>query len=131
MIRNGLILVGLVFLLLVAVAATLGQTIVQFLYGKEFAIEKLHLIMMALFTGFFLLSELFNRILLAKSMIRELSISWIIAFCVLIIFLLIPLKPFLRVECAFLGAGCVSFIAMAISLFIKRSSNETRTQITD
>ncbi len=122
MIRNGLLLVGLVFLMLVAVAATVGQTVVQFVYGKEFAIGRIHLIMMACFTGFFLLSELFNRILLAKSMIRQLSISWIIAFLVLVALLFIPLSPLFRVEIAFLGTGFIAFIGMVISLLLKKDA---------
>jgi O-antigen/teichoic acid export membrane protein len=125
MIRNGLLLVGIVFVIMVVAAATVGQATVQFVYGKEFSIERIHLIMMAFFTGFFLLSELLNRILLAKSMIRELSISWIIAFTVLVVSLLFPLPPMLRVEIAFLGAGCAAFIGMAISLFAKRRTDAT------
>lgn len=121
MIRNGLLMVGSVFAIMIVVSAFFGQTIVQFVYGEEYAIARIHLIMMAFFTGFFLLSELFNRILLAKAMIRQLSISWIIASLVLIISLFIPLSPLLRVEVAFLGAGCTAFIGMVISILARNS----------
>jgi stage V sporulation protein B len=131
MIRNGLALVGLVFVIMVAVAALFGQTLVQFVYGSEYAIERLHLVMMAFFTGFFLLSELFNRILLAKGMIRELSISWIIASLVLVVSLLFPIPSLLRVEIAFLGAGCTAFIGMLVSLLAKRVRNEGQSFIPD
>jgi O-antigen/teichoic acid export membrane protein len=131
MIRNGLLMVSLASVILVAIAATAGQSIVQFVYGKAFAIARIHLIMMAVFTGFFLFSELLNRILLAKSMIRELSISWLIAFLLLVALLFIPLDPLLRVEVAFLGAGFVAFIGMLISLLSKRMRNETASRIPD
>ncbi len=124
MVRNGLILVFLVFAALVGIAATIGQSLVQFVYGKDFAIAKIHLILMACFTGFFLLAELLNRILLAKSMIRRLSMAWLSAFLAFGVLLFIPLTPLLRVEISFLGAGCVAFIAMLISFIVKRKRNE-------
>jgi O-antigen/teichoic acid export membrane protein len=127
MIRNGLILVGVAFIMLVAVAATYGQAIVRFVYGAQFEIEKVHLVMMALFTGFFLFSELFNRILLAKSMIKELIFSWGIAVMVMITLLLVPVTPFLKVEIAFLGAGSAAFLGMVLSFFRRTGRNETRT----
>lgn len=121
MIREGLIFVLLAFIILIIVSLTIGQTIIRIIFGEEFVLDKIHLFLMSLFTGFFLLSELFNRVLLAKSMIKELTISWLIAFGFLFILLFfIPLGPLFRVELAFLGAGVVAFIGMSIFL-IKRN----------
>lgn len=131
MIRNSLVLVCVVFVVLVTIAATCGQSIVRFVYGEDFVIETIHLVLMACFTGFFLLSELFNRILLSKSMIRELSIAWLIAFLALAAMLFIPLGPLLKVEIAFLCAGCVASVSMLFSLGLRRRRNGAKPHLPD
>lgn len=113
-IRNGLIFVTFVFIVLIITSFSVGQTILKFLYGSEFVIDRIHLFLMSLFTGFFLLCELFNRVLLAKSMIKELTISWAVAFGILIILLFLPLNPLFKVEIALLGTGVVAFTGMCI-----------------
>ncbi|MCK4575259.1 oligosaccharide flippase family protein [candidate division WOR-3 bacterium] len=123
-IRNGLIFISVVFIALIIAALTFGQTLLRLLFGNEFVLGKIHLFLMSLFTGFFLLSELFNRILLAKSMIKELIISWVIAFGCLIILLLLPLEPLIRVEISLLGAGISAFIGMSLFLFCKKKTDE-------
>lgn len=120
-IRTGLIFVSIVFIALIVISLTIGQNIIKMIYGEEFVLDKIHLFLMSLFTGFFLLSELFNRVLLAKSMIKELTISWLIALCVLVTLLFIPLKPLFRVEISLLGAGIVSFTGMSLFLLIKKN----------
>ena len=120
-IRTGLIFVSIVFIALIVISLTIGQNIIRMVYGEEFVLDKIHLFLMSLFTGFFLLSELFNRVLLAKSMIKELTISWLIALCVLITLLFIPLKPLFRVEISLLGAGIVAFAGMSLFLLIKKN----------
>jgi len=121
MIREGLIFVSLAFIILIIVSLTIGQTIIRIIFGEEFVLDKIHLFLMSLFTGFFLLSELFNRVLLAKSMIKELTISWLIAFGFLFIILFfIPLGPLFKVELALLGAGVVAFIGMSIFLLTRK-----------
>jgi O-antigen/teichoic acid export membrane protein len=115
-IKNGTIFVLVVFAVLIVVSLTIGQSIIGFIYGTEYVIAKIHLFMMSLFTGFFLLSELFNRVLLSKTMIKELSCSWLIALVCFIVLLFIPLETLLKVECALLGAGFIAFISMLIFL---------------
>ena len=85
---------------------------------------------MSLFTGFFLLAELFNRILLAKSMIKELSISWLIAFGIFVIILFFPLSAFFRVESALLAAGIVASVGMTLFL-LKRTHDEKKAEESD
>jgi len=123
-IRSGFIFIVVVFVILVIVSLTIGNTVIEFIYGKEFTIERVHLFLMSLFTGFFLLSELFNRVLLVKSMIKELIISWFIAFGILVILLFMPLTPLFRVEIALLGAGFSAFIGMFIFLYLKRREHQ-------
>lgn len=118
-IKNGTIFILIIFAVLIVVSLTIGQSIIGFIYGEEYIIAKIHLFMMSLFTGFFLLSELFNRVLLSKTMIKELSCSWLIALAFFIIFLFIPVETLLKVECALLGAGFIAFISMVI--FLARS----------
>jgi O-antigen/teichoic acid export membrane protein len=120
-IRTGLIFVSIVFIALIIISLTIGQNIIRIIYGEEFVLDKIHLFLMSLFTGFFLLSELFNRVLLAKSMIKEVTISWFIAFCVLVTLLFIPLKPLFRVEISLLGAGIVAFAGMSLFLLIRKN----------
>jgi O-antigen/teichoic acid export membrane protein len=121
---SSLLFICIIFIILILISITYGQAIVVFIYGEEFSIERIHLFLMALFTGFFLLSELFNRVLLAKSMIRELTVSWICAFVILISILFIPLPPLLRVEMALLGAAFSAFVGMGISLLAGRRKDE-------
>jgi len=126
-IKNGLIFVVLVFMALIVISLTIGQSIIEIIYGTEFAIERIHLLLMSLFTGFFLLSELFNRVLLAKSMIKELTIAWLIALAVLIVLLLLPLSALFRVEFALLGTGITAFTGMILFLIFKKPQDERQT----
>lgn len=122
-IKSGIIFILVIFAALIIVSLTIGQSIIKFIYGEEYVIARIHLFMMSLFTGFFLLSELFNRVLLSKTMIKELSFSWIIGLCIFIILLFIPIETLLKVECALLGAGFFAFISMLIFL-IRRQKIE-------
>ena len=124
MIGKGFVLVSIVFVLLIVVSLTIGQSIIRIIYGNEFTIDKIHLLLMSLFTGFFLLSELFNRVLLAKSMLKQLSASWLAAFFVLITLLFLPLSPLYRVEFALLATGVTAFVIMITFLALNKKRNE-------
>ncbi len=124
MIRDGLIFVLTVSVIMVVVSITFGQRIVEFFYGEKFVIARVHLLLMSLFTSFFLLSELFNRILLAKSMLKALSFSWVCAIMILIGLLFLPCSPLIRAEVALLGAAITAFCGMIISLMVSKTSKD-------
>lgn len=105
-----------------------GPIIMKIVYGKEFVLRRLDILLIATMGGFFFLAQLLNSILLARSLTKEVLISWGSALLFLVLFIWITeLSPLLRVEAGLCLATFTAFSLMLGMLRAKRLSTPSNS----
>jgi len=119
-IKKSILFVLSVSLLVIILFGLLGPFIIKTVYGKEFILRRLDIFLIAAMGGFFFLAQLLNNILLARSLTKEVLISWGSALFILILFVWFArIETLLRVEAGLCLANFVALVLMLCMLRIK------------
>ena len=116
-IKKSILVVSGLCLLMIIGFWCFGPAIIKIVYGKEFAMRRLDILLIAAMGSLFFLAALLNNILLAKNHVRDVLICWSVAGLVLISSVwLIRISPLLRVETSLCLANFAAFVSMLLML---------------
>ena len=116
-IKKSILVVSGLCLLMIIGFWCFGPAIIKIVYGKEFAMRRLDILLIAAMGSLFFLAALLNSILLAKNHVRDVLVCWSVAGLVLISSVwLIRISPLLRVEISLCLANFAAFVSMFLML---------------
>ena len=125
-IKKSVLLTSALCLLMIVGFGWFGPSIAKIVYGKEFAMSRLDILLIAAMGGFYFVGTLLNGILLAKSLTKQVLMSWGGGVGSLILFVLVTkMEPLLRVEAGLCIANLVVFVLMLRMLRTKWSSTSS------
>lgn len=108
-IKNSFILILGISAIIIIFSLLLGEWVIDLVYGKDFLLSGLDLSLMGMIIALYLISQLLNRILLAKGLAIKTLLCWIVGITLLILFLEFSKTAILmRVELGLCIAGVVT-----------------------
>jgi len=107
--------VGLGAVALVAFAAV-GPQVVRLLFGSSYVVGRMDLVVLALSSVLLLLAALLQSAALATSGHRTVAAAWAASGATFVVGCLLPLKPFARIEVAYLLASIVVLVLLWLAL---------------
>ncbi|WP_125774450.1 lipopolysaccharide biosynthesis protein [Antribacter gilvus] len=96
--------------------ALLGQWIMHLVYGEEFTVPQLTMVLIAVSGGLFMIAQVLAQALLAHHAERVVALGWTLGFTVSLVTLLVPASPDVRVALALCTGALAAGIAHAAGL---------------
>ncbi|GAA3227804.1 hypothetical protein [Actinocorallia longicatena] len=106
-------------------AALLGPWLLRLLFGPEFTLGRVHLVVLAAATALYMVAQVFQSALVSLGRHRDNALSWLAALGVFVLACALPLPPLARVELALMLSCATAAARTALRLRSARPGGVT------